>query len=82
VKRKLENYKDALRDLNRANDLRPDSSWILGCVSVNFNFFFPNSSTSTGVLTNSTEMIIFHMSCPLFTLSAFLQNEKKWVMEL
>jgi tetratricopeptide (TPR) repeat protein len=30
VKRKLGNYKDALRDLNRANDLRPDSSWILG----------------------------------------------------
>ncbi len=48
MKRKLENYKDALRDLNRANDLRPDSSWILGCVSVNFKLFFPNSSTSTG----------------------------------
>jgi len=24
------NYKDALRDLNRANDLSPGSSWILG----------------------------------------------------
>jgi hypothetical protein len=30
VKRKLGNYKDALRDLNRANDLSPNSSWILG----------------------------------------------------
>jgi len=32
VKRKLGNYKDALRDLNRANDLSPQSSWILGYV--------------------------------------------------
>lgn len=43
VKRKLGNYKDALRDLNRADCLSPHSSWILGYVvkalgisSVNF----------------------------------------------
>ncbi len=38
VKRKLGNYKDALRDLNRANDLRPDSSWILGYIPIKFDF--------------------------------------------
>lgn len=35
MKRKLGNYRDALSDLNRANELNPQSSWILGYATLN-----------------------------------------------
>lgn len=42
VKRRLGNYKDALRDLNRADCLSPHSSWILGYVVKALGISFVN----------------------------------------